>query len=120
MQHSLKDGASTNHKAWIYSMNDDSVQPNLAKTPFIFICQGGHANLLLTPYTGPYRMLEHGEKTIKVEFGECSEQVSVDRHKPAKVDCDTPVRLAKPTRRGRPQKNQSSKTVLVDNSTRSL
>lgn len=61
--------------------------------------------LLQCPYEGPFRVLEKGDKTFKIEYGTRSETVSIDRLKPAHLDIDQPACPALPRRRGRPPKD---------------
>ena len=79
-----------------------SVPAALATTPFVFLRRDGHKNPLQTPYTGPYRVLDRGDKAFTIDYGGRPERVSIDRLKPAHTDPSEPVPLAQPPRRGRP------------------
>jgi hypothetical protein len=66
----------------------------LCSTRYVFVRAPG-----LTAYRGPFREVEPGEKTFKVQFGPRVDVVSVDRLKPYLGS--EPV-AAEPPRRGRP------------------
>ena len=87
------------------------VPRDLANAPFVFIRRGGPKPPLQTPYEGPSRVEERGDKTFKVESGNKMEIVSVDRLKPAHLDLDNPVVTAQPPFRGRPQKKEEMKNA---------
>ncbi|KAK3884912.1 hypothetical protein Pcinc_010841 [Petrolisthes cinctipes] len=61
---------------------------------------------LAKPYEGPFRVLQRQPKTFIIDYGGRHETVSVDRLKPAHIDLDTPVQVARPRRRGRPTSQQ--------------
>ncbi len=88
-----------------HGLSKSYIHPKLMETPFVFIRRGGHRNPLQTPYTGPYKVVEHGSKFFKIDYGGKEETISIDRLKPAHVDMTAPVPLAKPPARGRPPKN---------------
>ncbi|KAK9543202.1 hypothetical protein VZT92_000997 [Zoarces viviparus] len=79
------------------------VPSSLRSAEYVFIRQDGHRGPFQPPYVGPFRVLEAGDKTCKVDMGGKLEYVSVDRLKPAHLDLDQPVQLAEPPRRGRPR-----------------
>ncbi len=58
---------------------------------YVFIRRGATDNTLQAPYTGPYKVLEYGTKTLLLEYGGKPERISVDRLKPAHVDRNSPV-----------------------------
>jgi hypothetical protein len=66
---------------------------------YVFVRSLAAAPGLTPAYRGPFRVVEPGEKTFKVQFGPRVEVVSVDRLKPY-LGCE-PV-AAEPPRRGRP------------------
>lgn len=82
------------------------VPRTLTAATYVFIRRGGHCNPLQTPYTGPYRVIEHGDKSFKVDIGGRSETITIDRLKPAHVDTTEPVPLAQAPRRGRPPRTR--------------
>ncbi|XP_078264112.1 uncharacterized protein LOC144598103 [Rhinoraja longicauda] len=69
---------------------------------FVFLRRDAHQAPLQRPYEGPYRVLEHGQTTFVLDMGGRPEAVSIDRLKPAHLDIDQPVRVARPRPRGRP------------------
>ena len=76
---------------------------NLQKAKFVFIRRDCHRTPLQRPYEGPFKVIQPGPKTFKVEIGGRSEMVSVDRLKIAHVDTEEPPQVAVPKRRGRPK-----------------
>ena len=77
--------------------------PNvLLSSPFVFIRTDSHRSPLACPYTGPYRVLEHGDKHFVIVIGTRRETVYIDRLKPAFMDALEPAPVAQPPRRGRP------------------
>lgn len=85
-----------------HGLTPSAVPTGLSKSPFVFVRRGGHHNSLQTPYTGPFKVLEHGDKSFVIEMGNRRERISIDRLKPAHVDLDKPVQVAQPPQRGRP------------------
>ena len=82
-----------------------SVPPNLAHSEFVFVRRGTKSTLQ-APYEGPFKVLVHGAKTFSIDYGGCPETISVDRLKPAHLDLDRPVHVAKVPRRGRPPRSR--------------
>ena len=78
--------------------------PSLMESEYVFIRDDARRGPLQQPYTGPYRVLETGNKTFKIQLGGKTEHVSIDRLKPAHVNRDEPVTVACPPTRGRPPK----------------
>jgi transposase InsO family protein len=72
----------------------------LAAAEWVYVRRGAVAGPMATPYVGPYRVLQHGEKTCRLQVGTREEVVSVDRLKPHVGAA--PVAAADPPRRGRP------------------
>lgn len=79
-----------------------SVPHDLQSSEYVFIRRDAHRTPLQRPYEGPFHVLERGPKFFKIDFGGKADTVSVDRLKPAHLDLDQPVQVAKPRRRGRP------------------
>ena len=79
-----------------------SVPVELEKAKFVFVRRDAHRTPLQRPYEGPFKVLESGPKTFKIDLGGKPETVSVDRLKLAHLDIDSPVQVAKPRPRGRP------------------
>ena len=75
----------------------------LEKAKFVFIRRDGHRAPLQRPYEGPFRVIEPGIKTFKVDIGGKTETITVDRLKPAHLDLNCPVEVAQPRPRGRPK-----------------
>ena len=80
------------------------VPHTLKVAPFVFMRSDSHRKPLQPPYTGPYQVLERGDKDFVIDIGGKREHISVDRLKPAHVDVTAPVPLAVTPRRGRPAK----------------
>ena len=59
------------------------------------------------PYEGPFRVIEPGIKTFKLDIGGKTETITVDRLKLAQLDLDCPVEVAQPRPRGRPKGSSS-------------
>ena len=70
------------------------------------------------PYEGSFRVIEHGTKTFKLEKGNRTEIVSVDRLKPAHLDLEDPVPEAQPRHRGRPPRKKEENPVDLCRSSR--
>ena len=79
----------------------------LEKAKFVFIRRDGHRAPLQRPYEGPFRVIEPGIKTFKVDIGGKTETITVDRLKPARLDLNCPVEVAQPRPRGRPKGSTS-------------
>ena len=71
-----------------------SVPPNLAHSEFVFVRRGTKSTLQ-APYEGPFKVLVHGDKTFSIDYGGRPETISVDRLKPAHLDLNHPVHVAK-------------------------
>ena len=82
----------------------DSVPSSLSDAAYVFIRHGGTGPPLRRPYEGPFRVISHGDKTFIVDRGGKQETISIDRLKPAHLDIDQPITVARPPRRGRPPK----------------
>ena len=76
---------------------------NLQKARFVFIRRDAHRSPLQRPYEGPFKVIEPGPKTFRIDIGGKTETVSIDRLKPAHLDLDYPVEVAQPRPRGRPR-----------------
>ena len=84
-----------------------ALPPYLNKAKFVFIRRDGHRAPFQRPYEGPYRVIEPGSKTFKVDIGGEKETIMVNRLKPAQLDLDSPVEVAQPRPRGRPKGSSS-------------
>uniref|UniRef100_A0AAV2KZF4 Gypsy retrotransposon integrase-like protein 1 n=1 Tax=Knipowitschia caucasica TaxID=637954 RepID=A0AAV2KZF4_KNICA len=69
---------------------------------FVFVRHDAHRGPLRPPYDGPFKVLQHGDKSLVVDIGGRPETISVDRIKPAHVDISRPLVLAQAPCRGRP------------------
>ena len=85
-----------------------NVPPSLADSAFVFMRRDAHKTPLERPYEGPFKVLEHGDKTFKLQLGNSTDNVSIDRLKPAHLDIDRPVQVAQPRRKGRPPKRSAA------------
>ncbi|CAL9689822.1 unnamed protein product [Knipowitschia caucasica] len=74
----------------------------LRSASFVFVRHDAHRGPLRPPYDGPFKVLQHGDKSLVVDIGGRPETISVDRIKPAHVDISRPLVLAQAPRRGRP------------------
>ena len=59
---------------------------NLGSTGWVYVRQDSHRGPLQRPYTGPFRVIESGEKFFIVEMNGKEEHISVDRLKTAHMD----------------------------------
>ena len=84
-----------------------SVPADLQQAKFVFIRRDAHRTSLQRPYEGPFRVIETGPKTFKIDIGGKTETVTVDRLKLAHLDVDSPIQLAQPRPRGRPPAKHS-------------
>ena len=80
------------------------VPKELYSSKFVFVRRDGAKVPIQKPYDGPYQVLETADKTFKLQLGDKTDWVSIERLKPAHIDMDEPVKLALPPRRGRPRK----------------
>ena len=79
-------------------------EPSALQTAeYVFIRRDARRAPLQRPYDGPYRVLERGDKTFRVQLGSREEVVSIDRLKPANVDSTGEFEPALPPTRGRPR-----------------
>jgi hypothetical protein len=81
------------------------------KAQYVYIKRGPAASSLSPLYTGPYKVVERGQKYFRLDVGGRSEAVSVDRLKPHLGD--SPLQPAQPPRRGRPPAADFSATTGV-------
>ena len=83
----------------------DSVPRDLQQAKFVFIRRGAHRTPFQRPYEGPYKVIQPGFKTFKIDRGGRPETVTVDRLKPAHIDLEHPVQPSVPQSHGRPLAN---------------
>jgi len=72
----------------------------LHRADFVYIRRGAAASSLSPLYSGPYRVISWGEKTLHVDIRGRDEVISADRLKPHLGQA--PVLPASPPKRGRP------------------
>ena len=92
------------HGASAHAMPDD-----LWKANFVFFRWDTHCAPLQRPYEGPFRVIETGAKTFKLDIGGRTETITVDWLKLAHLDLDYPVEVAQPRPRGRPKHGSKPK-----------
>lgn len=94
----------------IHGKKSSSFPPSMKDPPYVFIRRDGHKTPLQQPYMGPFRVIQHGEKFFKVDYGGKPESISVDRLKPAHTDPDVDP-VIQPPHRGRPKKSEEIKEI---------
>ena len=77
-----------------------NVPKALMDAKFVYIRRDGKSTPLQPPYDGPFKVLEAGPKAFKLQLGDRTDTVSIDRLKLAITEGD--VEVALPPRRGRP------------------
>ena len=82
-----------------------SVPRDLQQAKFVFIRRDAHRTPFQRPYEGPYKVIQPGFKTFKIDRGGRPETVTVDRLKPAHIDLEHPVQPSVPQSHGRPLTN---------------
>jgi hypothetical protein len=76
----------------------ERVPAALGKSSHVFIRVDKHRKPLQKPYEGPFKVIEHGSKTVKVQRGTKVEDITVNRLKPAFVDELVEIPVAQPPR----------------------
>jgi hypothetical protein len=72
----------------------------LGKSSHVFILVDKHRKPLQHPYEGPFKVIEHGSKMVKVQRGTKVEDITVNRLKPTFVDESVEIPVAQTPRRG--------------------
>ena len=98
------------------------LDPKLDDCSHVFIRRDGHKKPLEPLYDGPYKVLSRGRRHFKLQVGDKTDNVTIERLKP--VISATPVEAAVPRKRGRPRKTTSdvsntksaTKTTFVSSS----
>ena len=85
-----------------------SVPRDLQQAKFVFIRRDAHRTPLQRPYEGPYKVLQPGLKSFKIDKGGRPELITVDRLKPAHLDLEHFLQPPVPRSRGRPPRNPQS------------
>jgi len=86
-----------------------SIPRNLLSSAYVFIRRDSHRSPLDRPYEGPFQVINSGPKVFVIDRGGKAETVSIDRLKPAHLDMDRPIPVAKPRPRGRPKKTTAKR-----------
>lgn len=69
---------------------------DIFKSDFVFLRQGPAKTSMVSPYTGPHRVLERNLKTFKIDVKGKEITVTIDRLKPAYlVNCDATPAITK-------------------------
>ena len=76
---------------------------------YVYVCRDSKHPSLQYPYEGPFLILERDSKFFTIDKSGRPDNVFIDRLKPAHLDTDQPVHVAKPRRRGRPKKQANTK-----------
>lgn len=82
------------------SPSEVRVSPALWKAEFVYIRRGGVAPPLSPAYSGPFAVIQRSAKFFKLDYGDRTDFVSVDRLKPHMGNA--PLQPAVAVRRGRP------------------
>lgn len=90
---------------------------SLQTCKFVFVRHGAVRPPLRAPYDGPFEVVEKTEKTFKIQMGDRTQVITVDRLKPAHVDLSGPVEVAQPPRRGRPSRQSQMRNNRENNPT---
>ena len=90
----------------IHGKTKSFIPRNISQIQFVFIGRDSHRNPLQRPYEGPYKVVEMDQKTVTVEMNNRKEVISIDRIKPAFIEPNTAVTLAKPKIIGRPKQKK--------------
>ena len=80
-----------------------NVPKSLTSAKYVYVRQDGKSKPLQNPYDGPFKVLEKGPKVFKLQIGNRTDTVSIDRLKVAITEGE--VQVAVPPRRGRPPNN---------------
>lgn len=82
--------------------NQLSPTPGTLTAEYVFLRRDMHRGPLVRPYDGPFKVINHGEKLVKIQVGNRTETVSIDRCKPAHLDPTEDIPSPTLPRRGRP------------------
>ena len=77
---------------------------SLDSADFVFVRVDKVKTPLESPYEGPFKIVERGPQSYKLDYGDRSDWVSLERIKPAHTDPDDPPSPATRPTRGRPKK----------------
>ena len=93
-----------------HGIRPTTLPANLQRAKFVFIRRDGHRTPLQRPYEGPFKVVETGPKTFKVEVKGKTETVTVDRLKLAFVNPNNPTQPTQP----QPHKRSSNNLPKPD------
>ena len=105
--HTLGTFPTSYHKASVHASPN-----NLRKAKFVFVMQDAHCTSLQRPSEGPFRVIESGAKTFKLDIRGRTETITVNRLKLAHLDLDCPIEVAQLRPRGRPQHGSKPKVEV--------
>lgn len=71
-----------------FSTKDIYVPSSLHESEFVFVRQDAVKKPLTSHYAGPFRVLARNEKYYTLQFNHGKSNVSIDRLKPAYIECD--------------------------------
>ena len=81
------------------------VPRDLQQAKFVFIRRDAHCIPFQCPYKGPYKVIQPGLKTFRIDRGGKPETITVNRLKPAHMDLEHPVQPLVPQPHGWPLQN---------------
>lgn len=97
-----------------HSQEKPFVHKSLADSTYVFIRNDKVKRLLTPPFDGPYKVLERKDKFFKLEINGKTNNVSIDRLKPAFVPTNQDTKTAS---NDRPNRSKSSAEPLAEPST---
>ena len=83
----------------------NQVPKNIQDCQYVFIRKDMRQQPFQSLYEGPYRVLSSDDKVFKVQRGDHTLTVSIDRIKPANLNKEQPFRPGVVPKRGRPKKS---------------
>ncbi len=104
-------GGPTRHVPTRPPLAQSRLSAALAACRSVYIRRGGTLLPFAPLYTGPYAVLEQGEKIFRLQVGDREEPVSVDRLKPHTGA--EPVQPVVPRKQGRPPGSAASSTTAA-------
>ena len=92
-----------------HGIRPTTLPTNLQRAKFVFIRRDGHRSPLQRPYEGPFKVIETGLKTFKVEVKGKTQTVTVDRLKLAFVHLNNSAQPTQPQPQKRPSNSNHPK-----------
>ena len=83
-------------RTYHHSLPKTFISSDITHCEYVFVRQDAHHPPLCQPYEGLFRVVEKDSKFFKLDMGGKTGIVSLDRLKPAFLDLDQPVQVAKP------------------------